>query len=173
MGSALHLRRYRPDDRQRVEEIMVEALRDADAYFAGVPDDLEATLRDAHGQGGGEFLVGEDHGAIVATGAFRPPKGLVVEALGSVPEGSAELKRMHVAPDYQRRGYGQRMLDALQRRARDAGYTKLVLATTDLQPAAQSFYEANGFTMGHRESMTASGTSFELLAYQKALVDSA
>lgn len=167
----MHLRQYRPDDRQRVEEIMVEALRDADAYFEGVPDDIEE-LHDAHSQGGGAFLVGKVNGAIVATGAFRPPTGIVVDVLGSVPEGSAELKRMHVAPDHQRRGYGQQMLDSLQRRAHDAGYTKLVLATTALQPAAQRFYEANDFTKVHRESMNAFETSFDLLVYQKAVADS-
>ncbi len=171
MGSPLHLRRYRPDDRPRVQEIMVEALRDADAYFEGVPDEIDK-LQAAHRRGDGEFLVGEVDGKIVATGAYRPPTGLAVDVLESIPEGTAELKRMHVAPDYQRRGYGQRMLDTLQRRAHDGGYTTLVLATTDLQPAAQRFYEANGFTRVHSASMNAFEISFDLLVYQQALADS-
>ena len=40
---------------------------------------------------------------IVAMGALRPLDGR-----------TAELKRMRVLPEYQRRGYGQRILDSLE-----------------------------------------------------------
>lgn len=63
------------------------------------------TLERASLKGGGEFLLGEANVAIVATRACRPPEGIVEKVLGSVPEDTAELKRMHVAPDYQRPGY--------------------------------------------------------------------
>ncbi len=44
----------------------------------------------------------------------------------------AEIKRMRVHPDFQRRGFGQMILEALEARAVALGYAALHLDTTTL-----------------------------------------
>ncbi len=85
----------------------------------------------------GEFLIGEYQGRPVAMGALKP---------GEPGTGRAEIKRMRVHPDFQRRGYGQSILTELEHRARQAGYTCLYLDTTVGQTPAQQLYLKNGFT---------------------------
>lgn len=164
MSEDLRIRKYRPADRDRVEAVMERALRDAGAYLEGAPDDeapIEAACR------GGEFLVGTVDGEIVATGAFRRPAEPLTEFVDP-GESAAELKRMHVHPAYQRRGYGERLLEELQARARRE-YAALVLLTSDRQTAAQQFYEANGFAEVRREPVAAFGEEFAVVVYRKRL----
>lgn len=168
MGTDLAIRRYRPDDRERVDAVREAALRDTGAFFEDGPGDAD-DLTAEYLQAGGEFLVGEANGRIVATGAFRPVRGVVTRHLDSFGDETAELKRMHVAPAHQRRGYGRRMLTELQRRARERGYAELVLVTTGPQTAAQRFYEAAGFAEAERERVEFRGEAFDAIVYRKPL----
>lgn len=169
MPETLEVRRYRPADRERVEVIMETALRDAGAYDEDAPEDLDGSLARAVLDGAGEFLVGEVDGTVVATGAFRPVEGIVATSLDTFGDDTGEIKRMHVLPDHQRSGYGQRLLDELERRALNRGYRELVLATSDRQTAACRFYESNGFEEILRHSIGAFDESFDMLVYRKPL----
>lgn len=149
---------------------METALRDAGAFFEDAPGDAAdptAEYLDA----GGEFLVGEADGRVVATGAFRPVRGVATRHLDSFGDGTAELKRMHVSPAHQRRGYGRRILTDLRARARKQGYTELVLVTTGPQTAAQRFYEAAGFAEVERERVEFRGEAFDAIVYRQSLSD--
>ena len=64
-------------------------------------------IEEAYLTSGGEFLVGELDGRIVAMGAFKRHD---ME--------SAEVGRMRVHPDFWRRGFGQQMLTTLEQHAR-------------------------------------------------------
>lgn len=97
------------------------------------------------------------------------PLGEVGAYLDTIADGTVEIKRMHVDPDHQRQGHGQRILDELQQRARNRGHTGLVLNTLSLQSAAQYFYESNGFTELDREHVTADGRSFDVVIYHKRI----
>jgi ribosomal protein S18 acetylase RimI-like enzyme len=77
--------------------------------------------------GRGEFLVGELDGKIVTMGASR-----------RLSDTTSELKRRRVHPDLQRRGHGTTMLRALERRAKDLGYTTIELDTKSNAPAQSS-----------------------------------
>ncbi|MFB6136676.1 MAG: GNAT family N-acetyltransferase [Halobacteriaceae archaeon] len=149
----LRVRRYRPDDDARVRELYAEALRAAGTDPAETPpetdlDDVPGTYFD-----GGTFLVGEVDGRVVATGALE-----------RVDETAAELRRMRVDPDRQRRGYGRAVLDELEARARDLGYDRLVLETAAHQGAVP-FYEAAGYDETGRRRWK----QFELVAMEKRL----
>lgn len=91
----------------------------------------------------GSFFVGYDRGRPVASGAWRMRPDLAAE-LGLVRP--AEIKRMYVVPDAQRRGHARRMLAHLEETARRAGATDMVLETGAPQVAAVRFYEASGYT---------------------------
>lgn len=129
------LRRYQSADRDAVWELHNLALGDTGARLGSGPwyEDLQHIER-FYLDSGGEFLVGELDSRIVVLGALQP----------GGPE-LAEVKPMRVHPDYRRRGFGQRMLDALEARARELGFHRLVLDTSMFQTAARRLYSKNGY----------------------------
>lgn len=149
----LDLRRYEPADRERVLELHEEALRATGEYIEDVPAEVEADLRDIEGaylQPGGEFLVGEMAGAIVAMGGFRPVEGSWLREIDD--DRTAELKRLRVDPVHQRRGYGERVLQALEERAREQGFERMALDTAPELTAARRLYEKHSYEQtGRRE----------------------
>lgn len=163
----LSIRRFRPADRDAVDQTVEAALRSADAYFENVPALEDGDIVAEYVDAGGEFLVGERDGEIVATGAFRPPKGVVTEFVD--PGGAAELKRMHVHPDHHREGIGQAMYDELEARARDRGYERFVLSTTGRQEPAHAFYEANDFERVGSTTADVAGATLEILVFETLL----
>jgi ribosomal protein S18 acetylase RimI-like enzyme len=95
-------------------------------------NDITRTYRE------GIFLVARLAGRLVGTGALR-----------SGPDGTAEIVRMSVACDLRRSGIGRGILDRLVELARQRGYTRLILETTQTWQAAISFYESFGFRRTH------------------------
>lgn len=75
----------------------------------------------------------------------------------------ARVTRMRVHPDYQRRGFGQAMLSALEKRAAELGCARLYLDTTVRQVAAQRLYDKNGYREARRGEML----GFECIFYEK------
>ena len=171
MADEFSIRRYRPSDDARVRELHETAMRDVGAYVAGAPDDDLEAIRETFLECGGEFLVGEVDGRIVAMGAFRPPEDdhYLRRFLDELSESAVVLTRMRVDPDYQRRGYGQRLYEALEARARAQGYTEIVLDTMAKQTAARGLYETNGFEEVSRERIDSFDEPFDLLVYRKSL----
>jgi ribosomal protein S18 acetylase RimI-like enzyme len=159
------IRRYTPADQAAVEHLHVFALQQTGAYLGRGPwdDDIYA-IEQTYLDNGGEFLIGEHDGLFVAMGALKRTS----------PD-RAEIKRMRISPDYQGRGYGQRMLTELEARARDLGYHTLHLDTSILQIAAQKLYEKNGYhevgrthLAQHRDKDTQQ--LLEVILYEKTLL---
>ncbi len=155
MPADLRLRRYEPGDDDRILTLEREALEAVDAR----PDDedwtddlraIETTYLDA----GGEFLVGELDGEIVATGGLK-----------RIDADTAEITRMRVDPDHHRRGFGQAVLVELEAAAKTLDYDELALETTARQQAAQGLYEKHGY---ERTDARERGR-FEVLTYRKSL----
>jgi len=166
----LTLRRYEPSDCGAVLDLHERALRDAGAYADDLPDGAEADLDDveaAYLERGGEFLVGERDGEIVAMGAFRPFEGSEAFDYPERDVPTAEIKRMRVSPEYQRQGYGEHVLRALEERAHERGRQRLVLDTGIEMTAAQSFYESHGFEQVGREEFPEYGVA--VLLYERRL----
>lgn len=71
------------------------------------------------------------------------------EAVGTVSglpeEERFYIRSMAVKPSAQGKLVGQKLLDALEEHARNAGFEKLYLFTTFVLPTATPFYEKNGF----------------------------
>lgn len=83
---------------------------------------------------GGDFLVGELDRRVVAMGGLKP-----------VDQGVAELCRLRVHPEFQRRGLGSAMLLALESRAVELGFHSVRGDTTLNQHAALTLYERSGW----------------------------
>lgn len=85
-------------------------------------------------EGRGAFLVIYEDGNPVGCGAVR-----------LLEPGTAELKRMYVAPAVRGRGLGRRLVAALENEARALGVQRLILETGIRQAAALALYRASGF----------------------------
>jgi ribosomal protein S18 acetylase RimI-like enzyme len=147
------IRRYREADHDAVFALHNLALDQVGAHAGNGPwdDDLHH-VREVYLDGGGEFLVGEEDGRIVAMGALR--------LLGA---DHAAVTRMRVHPDRQRRGWGRAVLERLEARAVELGFRLLTLETTVQQTAAQRLYEKAGYVeTGRRTSY-----GFEVILYEK------
>ena len=90
---------------------------------------------------------------------FAPPHGLFLLATledepvamggwrhGGPTPGDAEVKRMYVRPTHRRGGWARQVLTELERTARTAGATRLVLGTGNKQPEAIALYRSAGYT---------------------------
>jgi ribosomal protein S18 acetylase RimI-like enzyme len=89
----------------------------------------------------GAFFVGWVEDEPVATGAWRLRPD--VTALGGTA--AAEIKRMYVVPQAQRRGLARQMLAHLESTAASAGSDVMVLETGLAQPEAIALYESSGY----------------------------
>lgn len=152
----LTIRRYEPSDAAAVWAVHERALRASPLPFvedAPADDDLRdvaATYLED-----GEFLVGAVDD-VVAVGGFQPRDGETVE-----------IRRMRVDPEHQRRGYGRRLLTALERRACDRGYATAALETHVDLTAAQALYESAGYEESGRDRHPETGDEF--VSYRKRL----
>jgi GNAT superfamily N-acetyltransferase len=149
----LTIRRYQPADQEAVWALHKAALRAAQADLGnGARDDDLRQIEDVYLNAHGEFLVGSLEDRLVAMGALRQSS-----------EHRAEIKRMRVYPDCQRKGFGQAILTALEQRAKELGYSTLHLDTTTVQEAAQRFYTKNGYI----EVRRGQAHGFHLIFYEK------
>jgi GNAT superfamily N-acetyltransferase len=83
---------------------------------------------------GGTFLLGWRDGEAVCCGGLK-----------RLPDGAAEIKRMYVRPDVRRQGVARALLQALEAKAGELGYTLTRLDTGPRQSHAWAFYESTGY----------------------------
>lgn len=86
--------------------------------------------------GRGAFVVALIDGRPLGCGAVR-----------RLDPGSAELKRMYVAPDARGQGIGRALLTELEHEARRLGARRLVLETGIRQEAALALYRNTGYAV--------------------------
>ena len=83
---------------------------------------------------GGVFLVATVDGRVVGCGGLRRHDADVVE-----------IKRMYVRAAHRRQGHARALLRALEQRAADLGYRRVVLETGSAQPEAIALYTGEGY----------------------------
>src|SRR3954447_17795665 len=143
MAATLRVRQYRWSDLDAVWTLHQIGLAqvgllpgDGVYYDDDFPRISEIYLADR-----GDFLIGEvvGHG-IVAMGGLR-----------RVDNQTAEMCRLRVHPEHQRRGYGAQIMKALEQRAGQLGYKLLRGDTTFQQVAALELYRKSGWRELRRE----------------------
>jgi GNAT superfamily N-acetyltransferase len=151
----LKIRRYQDADREAVWALHNAALLEVGAHPGS--GEWDTDLRDIPGEyfdRGGEFLVGELDGEVVAMGGIRP-----------LEDGTMVIRKMRIRPDCQRRGYGRAILEALHIFARSRGARKLTLHTTVRQTPAHALYRS----FGYREIDRTQIYGFECIHFEKLL----
>lgn len=151
----LELHSFRDDDTEAVRQLHHLGLDDIGAHGGRGPweDDLR-DIRATYLDSGGDFLVGLLDGELVAMGGL----------LRRSPD-EAEIRRMRVHPNRQRRGFGRLLLKRLEERARALGYRVIRLDTTEQQTAAQRLYASAGY----RETGRRQTARFLFIDYAKTL----
>lgn len=149
------IRRYDDPDHDEVVAVHRLALEQIGTYLTDPHWDADLDrITDVYLRDGGEFLVGVYEGRIVAMWALK-----------RTDTSRAQIRRMRVHPDLQRRGIGQEMLRRLEARALELGYRTLHLDTTVQQTAAQRLYQKNGY---YETGRTRWG-QFDVILYEKVI----
>jgi GNAT superfamily N-acetyltransferase len=118
---------------------LVDRVQDFYVERYGSPDD-DPTDPAEFEKPAGAFFVGYVEDAPAAMGAWRVVRE---QRLGT--SATAEIKRMYVVPELQRRGLARRMLAHLETTAASSGVEALILSTGSMQPEAIALYEASGY----------------------------
>jgi putative acetyltransferase len=95
-------------------------------------DDISRTYAD------GMFLVAWQNDQIIGTGALLP-----------MSNDTAQIVRMSVAASMRRKGVGREILQKLCEQAKNDGYKRLVIETTDTWNEVIQFYTQFGFQITH------------------------
>ena len=106
-----------------------------DRYFDGAAFETElAGLPGKYAPPKGRLLIAYEH---------AQPAGMV--ALRDLGKGMCEMKRMFVPEEFRGRGIGRALADRVVWEAKAAGYTRMMLDTSNRQSRAIELYERAGF----------------------------
>jgi GNAT superfamily N-acetyltransferase len=136
------IRPYRSADRDAVIGIFAGFVRELaplhlraefEAYIATAIREELGRIEEYYGDA---FWVAEEAGEVV---------GMVGIERHSAD--AAELRRMAVSPACRRRGLARQLLHTAEDFARNAGYAKIVLSTSELQSSAMRLYESSAYRL--------------------------
>jgi phosphinothricin acetyltransferase len=138
----MHIRQARPEDAAAIAEVYNQGIEDRVATLetqVRTPEERAAWLA-ARGPRHPVLVAVDDHGQVVGWGSlnqFNPRAAYDQVADFSV----------YVAREHRGRGVGDALLSALEERAREVGYHKLVLAAFAFNTAGMRLYQRHGFQM--------------------------
>ena len=134
----LLIRTFEPDDADAVWDLHLEGLLDMGASDYERDSRWDEDVRDIpkhYLQPGSHLWVVDDTDRLIAMNAIR-----------RVDASTGEIKRMRVTTDRRRQGIARVLLEIAEDFCRNAGYTRIVLDTTDRQEAAKLMYARHGYT---------------------------
>jgi RimJ/RimL family protein N-acetyltransferase len=147
------LRRYQDRDLPAVRELFIRVnrelaparLREAfENYIARSLREEIDRIPEYYAEHGGSFWIAES--------VDRELVGMF--GLETVEPGTAEIRRMYVAPRARRRGVARAMLEQAERVCLEAQFDRIVLSTSELQEAALALYRATGYRLVREEVAT-------------------
>lgn len=138
LTNKVFIREFKPEDKESVWAVNLEALKALGIPIEKIDRSTEYRdfdhIEETYIQKGGNFLVMELDGRIVAFGGYFPIK-----------RKTAVIRRMRVLPDYQGKGLGKRMLLALEDDIKKRGLKRIQLGTSTLMKKAIGLYESMGY----------------------------
>jgi ribosomal protein S18 acetylase RimI-like enzyme len=144
------IRPVRADEHAAAGDVTVRAFMtitpDLGSYAAELRD-IDQRLAD-----GGAVLVADVDGAIAGSVTYVPGPGPLAVWHDAEAGG---IRMLAVAPEFQRRGIGEALVQACLDLARADARPRVQLHTTDLMPAAQRLYERMGFHRAPEQDLEA------------------
>ncbi len=135
---ALVIRPFQPADQPAARGLVLAGLAE---HWGALDPSLNPDLDDiAASFAGGVFLTAWLGAELVGTGGLLP----------AGPH-TAQIVRMSVAAPLRRRGIARRILAALLDAARQAGYRRVILETTETWDEVIQFYLSCGFRITHHQ----------------------
>ena len=128
----IHVARF---DSPAAQQLIRSALADLGRRYGGNGDDTPVDAAEFEPPAG-TFLIALLDGEPVGCGGWRSH---------GETGGTAELKRMYVAPEARGRGVARAVLAAVERSAREHGRKRIVLECGDRQPEAIALYGSAGY----------------------------
>jgi GNAT superfamily N-acetyltransferase len=133
-----------PADYPAIREVVIAAYRqyadliDRDVFSPYLADLLDLETHAHHGR----LLVAEEHGRILASGAFYPDAS--VQGVGW-PPGWAGGRALAVHPDARGHGVARAMIATVEQLAREAGAPVFAFHTASFMTKAIALYERLGY----------------------------
>jgi putative acetyltransferase len=140
----MSIRRATPTDREALLDIWLRSVRATHTFLA--EEDIQSFLplvRDYLASGEPEFWV-------LCADAGSP--------VGFMGLSGSKMESLFLAPEYQRRGGGRRLVQHAQQL-----HGALTVDVNEQNPAACRFYEACGFVVQGRSALDSTGRPFPLL----------
>ena len=140
----LLVRTFEPDDADAAWDLHIEGILDLVGADYKREEIWDKDVRDipAHYlQLGCHFWVVEDAAPVRAAGTI-----IAMNAIRRHDDTTAEIKRMRVTKARRRQGIARLLLEVAEDFCRAAGYTRIILDTTDRQEAAKVMYANHGYT---------------------------
>ncbi len=151
----MKIRKYQITDFDQMINLHREVLIKENVYRgAGVWEDDLLDIVEHYFNNNGDFIVGLENNKIIAMGAIR-----------KINTGTAEIVRMRVHPDYQKKGYGDEILLYLESIALKNNYKELVLETDERLINAIKLYIKRGYTYWKEEILN----DYKCIWYRKIL----
>lgn len=136
-------------------------------YVAGgftEPDEVAALFEPSAVRGRGLLIVAREKSHLrLAGGVILVPPGSPARRLAQNNE--AEMHLLAVKSEYRRHGLGRRLVESTIQKAKQSGYSKIILWTQLSMTSAQKLYEATGFT--HIDDLKKNGRDFKV--YERVL----
>jgi GNAT superfamily N-acetyltransferase len=165
MAADIHLRKAIPADIPRLREVIEASVRglQAEDYSAA---QIEGALKSVYGVDSqliadGTYLVAEVFASnntptIVACGGWSKRRTLYggdqftarEDSLLDPAREAAKIRAFFVHPNWARRGIGSLILEACEKAAREAGFTRLEMGAT---LSGVAFYKAKGYVAGENQ----------------------
>jgi GNAT superfamily N-acetyltransferase len=131
----IHVRRYSTADHDHVWRVHLLVISEAGVEPTHKHYHDIFHIEEQYIQSGGDFLVGTNYrGNILAMGGLK-----------KVDDTTAEIKRLRVHPDYQKKGFGQLLLNKLEQRAVNLGFTQIYPDALSNQYGAHKLFLKNGY----------------------------
>jgi GNAT superfamily N-acetyltransferase len=134
MEPRIEIRRVPGDDPAARRVVAAMEAWVTEEFGPATPDRTSTVTADEMAPPHGAFVLVLEDDRVVAGGGVR-----------RLADGVAEIKRMFVVPDARGRGFGRRLLEAIEAAAAELGYRRLRLDTASSLSTAIALYRSAGY----------------------------
>lgn len=157
----LTIRQFQPQDKEAALQVNIKALTKLGIPEANITSQDIGNAQEEYFNKNGDFLVGEVDGQIVAIGGYKQKD-----------KETANIRKMRTLPEYQGKGIGRKMLEALEESIRrHSDYKKIKVGTSTIMPNAIRLYTSMGYKEVERipKPDAGYGKDFAEIAYEKSI----